>query len=146
DPWTQEAKSRLISLGKVPHLYKRRIAEQAAVLSKEFTLKREQQRLRLIKEAQVHFNLAISVLEKGDFPGALIELKEALSLNPPDEELLMQIANLYGKVRKIYGKQQKKQQAATHIEDALTQLEDDNYFSAITSLKEAISVVSSFSR
>jgi len=132
--WREVAYQHLLRLGTYPEAKKKWLEKAAARLSQEVTHKREQERLKAVEEAKLHFDIATKMFMKGDYAQALKELETAGDINPTDENLKMKIYELYKKSFQM----QKKAEAIAYTQDALTYLQSDNLISAGDKLKDAL--------
>lgn len=139
--WWEVARQHLLKLGTYPQIKKEMMERAAADLSRELVYQREQQRLKVIEEARLHFDIGANLFLKGDYSSAIKEFDTALSLNPQDNKLKGQIMDFYRKAKKL----QIKQKAIAETEAALTSIRDDDYLSAGEKLKSAMSAVFSIS-
>jgi tetratricopeptide (TPR) repeat protein len=135
--WREVALQHLLRLGTYPEAKKDWLERAAARLSQELMHKREQEGLKLIEEAKLHFDIAKRMFMKGDYARALKELEAAGDLNPPDEDLRVKIFDLYKKSFRM----QKKAEAVAFTQDALTYLHSDSLISAGDKLKDALRAV-----
>jgi Flp pilus assembly protein TadD len=135
--WWEVSRQHLLKLGTFPEVRKERLEKEAAKLSKELVYKHEQQRLKTVAEARLHFNIGATMVAKGDYAGAIKEFDTALSLNPPDEELKNKIKKLYKKTKKTLI----KEEALTYTQEALEYIKRDDFLSAGEKLKNALSSV-----
>ena len=102
--WREVALQHLLALGTYPEAKRQWLEKKAARLSQNLIYQREQERLKVIEEARLHFNIGCDLLGKGDYLQSMKEFETAFSLNPKDEELLMQIAEFYEKSFMLYKK------------------------------------------
>jgi len=140
--WHQKAKNKLLELGTYPELKRETLEEKAAILSKELVNQREQERSKKIEEAHLHFEVSLGLFNQQDYLGTIKELEKAISLELQDERLNTQIADLYVKAQRAHIKQRLRH----YMEEALINIDDNDYLSATKNIEEALSVISSFSR
>jgi len=137
DYWWEVSRQHLLKLGTYPEVRKEMLEEEAARLSREFVYKREQERLRLIEEAKLHFDIGDKAFKEGDYEVALKEFKTVLSLNPPDEKLTSKARDLYKESERLY----LRSQAIINTTAALDYIKNNDFLSAGEKLKEALTAV-----
>ncbi len=137
DYWREVSRQHLLKLGTYPEVRKEVLEEKAARLSREFVYKREQERLKLIEEAKLHFDIGNRALKEGDAEVAVAEFKTVLALNPPDEELKKQADRLYQEAERLY----LRKKAFADTKSALEFISKDDYLSAGEKLKDALDSV-----
>ena len=142
DYWWEVSRQHLLKLGTFPEVRKEILEERAALLSREFVYKREQERLKLNEEAKLHFEIGRLALKEGNADVAMGEFKTVLSLNPADKELLNQARRLYQQSERLY----LEQEAFTNTKSALEYIESNDYLSAGERLKDALDAVFRVSR
>lgn len=135
--WREVAYQHLLRLGTYPEAKKKWLEKAAARLSQEVMYKREQERLKIIEEAKLHFDIGKKMFMRGDYAQALKELGIAGDINPPDENLKVKIFDLYKKSFRM----QKKAEAVASTQDALNYLQSDSLISAGDKLKDALRAV-----
>ena len=140
--WREKARERLLKLGDYAQIKQEMIEEEAAMLSKELVHKKEQERLKNEEEARIHLEVALGLFNQGDFSNAMKELEVALSLKPGDEELKVQITDLYVLAKRSHTKQQVKH----HMEAALIYIDQDDYVAASKKIERVLGIVSGFSQ
>ena len=140
--WHEVARQHLLRLGTYPAVHREMLERSAANLSKKLVYAKEQQRLKSIEEARLHYEVGLSLFGKQNFPGALKELKIAQALRPQNKEFQMKVANLYVTIKKSYTKQRVKR----YMNEAITQIDEDDYTSAVKNIEQALSLISSFSQ
>ncbi len=134
--WREKAKERL-ELGAYPELYKEVLKDEADVLYSKIAYKREQKRIRDIKEANLHFDKGQELFKKKDYINALKELNTAISLSSSDKELQMKISDMYIAVKHAYTKQEIKD----GINNALAKVNTDDYSAAEKELKRTLNLM-----
>ncbi len=137
DYWWEVSRQHLLKLGTYPEVRREVLEEEAARLSRDFIYKREQERLRLVEEAKLHFDIGNRALIEGNAEVALGELKTVLALNPSDEELKRKARKLYQQAERLY----LEQKALTNTKSALEYIENNDYLSAGERLKDALDAV-----
>lgn len=142
DYWWEVSRQHLLKLGTYPEVRKELLEEKAARLSREFVYKREQERLMLIEEAKLHFDIGSRALKEGNAEVAVGEFKTVLALNPPDQALKEQARKLYQQSERLY----LKQEALTNTKNALEYIKNNDYLSAGERLKDALDAVFRVSR
>jgi len=142
DYWWEVARQHLLKLGTFPAVRKEILEEKAALLSREFVYKREQERLKLNEEAKLHFDIGQRALKERNPEVAMEEFKTVLSLNPPDKELLNQARKLYQQSERLY----LEQEALVNTKSALEYINNNDYLSAGERLKDALDAVFRVSR
>ncbi len=135
--WREVALQHLLVLGTYPDAKKQWLEKKAARLSQNLIYEREQERLKTIEEARLHFNIGCDLLGKGDYLQSMKEFETAFGLNPQDEELLMQIAEFYEKSFMLY----KKDKAIVSAQGAIDAMRDDDFLSSGDQLKESLDAV-----
>lgn len=133
--WHEVARQRLLRLGTYPQVRREMLEEEAARVSRELSYKRQRQRLEVIEEARLHFNVGKKAFLEGAYPQAIRNLNKALSLEPADQELRVQIRDLLREAQAL----RVRQNALVNTRDALKYMEDNDYFSAAERLQEALS-------
>ncbi|MCM8787065.1 MAG: tetratricopeptide repeat protein [Candidatus Omnitrophica bacterium] len=140
--WREVAAQHLLRLGTYPQIKKALQEKEAIRLSKELVYTREQERLKILEEAKLHFDISSNLYLKGDYPQALKEIETALSLNPPNEELKIKMLEFRKKIYIV----QTKQEAIALTEGALLDIKKEDFLSAAEKLKNALSAVFSLSK
>lgn len=135
--WWYKAIEHLAKLGTYPEARKEWLKRKSAFLYKELSQKREQERLKNEEEVRLHFNIGVDLFNQENYEGAYKEFKTALSLNPLDKTLQMEISEYYAKAKKA----KEKSKIKTHLEEAMSYVEEDDYESAAEKLKDALSVI-----
>ncbi|MDD4955042.1 MAG: tetratricopeptide repeat protein [Candidatus Omnitrophica bacterium] len=142
DYWTNMAKQHLINLGTYPEVYRAKVDKEASRLAEDLAYGREERTENNITDARLHFYMETRLYDKKDYGTALKELETALSLNPQDENLRLQILDFYKKTEDAYA----KDKMITQTQDALNYMKDDNYYTAEEKLRGALSTVYSASQ
>ncbi len=142
DYWAEKARERLLASGKFSYLKKELLREDISVLDYSVISMKEQKRIEDIQNARSHFDMAKDFFNKGEFESALRELDVALSFNPQDKQLQMDINNFYLTVEKNYT----KEKIRIYMEEAIGDIDNDDYTSAKNRIEEALSLVSGFSQ
>lgn len=140
--WTEVAKQHLLVLGEYPELRKEKLEQQALVLSKNLAYKREQERLKVLEEAKLHFYVGSNLFLKNDYQACFKELETVLSLNPDDADLIKKTNDLYKQARRAFA----KDQALAYTQEALNLIKNDDYLSAGEKLKNALSATFNISQ
>ena len=102
DYWWEVSRQHLLKLGTYPQLRRERLEKQASKLSSEIIQKNEQERLSLIKEARLHFNIGRQAFLEKDYETAIKEFETVMLLNSPDKELLDESVGLYKQSKRLY--------------------------------------------
>lgn len=137
DYWTNMAKQHLIDLGTYPEVYRAKMDRDASILAEDLTYGREEKAKDNIKDARLHYYIGTRLYDKKDYGAALREFESALSLNPQDDELRLQIMDSYKRTEDAYA----KNKIITETQDALNSIKDDNYNTAEEKLRSALSTV-----
>ena len=140
--WREEAKKRLLKLGTYPEVRREVLESEAIDLSKNVVYKREQKRLEELEEANLHFNTGQKLFKDGDYVGAMKEFEAAIHMSPSDKNLQMKISNMYVLIKNAYRKKKIKH----YINDALINIDDDDYAAAEDKIKQAVELMPRFSR
>ena len=135
--WREVACQHLLMLGIYPRIRKKMLKRKAVQFLQELVYRREQQRLKKIEEAKLHFDIGVSLFNKGEYKQAEKECATTLSLNPQDVQLKNKIESFYKKNKK----KNLKEELTGYIEEALDYVENDDFLSAGEKLKKALSVV-----
>jgi tetratricopeptide (TPR) repeat protein len=133
--WREVAAQHLLALGTYPAMKKAMLEKQAVRLSQDLVYNREQERLKTLEEAKLHFDIGSNLFLQSDYTAALKEFETVLSLNPADDELKSKTKELYMKADKL----RTKDQAINDIQEALNNLKKEDYLSAGEKLKNALS-------
>jgi tetratricopeptide (TPR) repeat protein len=142
DYWWEVSRQHLLKLGTYPQVRKQMLEEKAARLSREYLYKREQERLKLIEEARLHFDIGDKAFKERDYEVASKEFRTVLSLNPPDEELVNKAQELYKQTQRLH----LREQAYVNTKNALDYINKGDYLSAGNKLKDALTAVFSITR
>ncbi|MCD6228734.1 MAG: tetratricopeptide repeat protein [Candidatus Omnitrophica bacterium] len=137
DQWWYKGREHLVRLGIPPELKKEIFEGEISYLYQKLSYKREQERLKILEEVQLHYNLGIEAFNNQDYSRAEKELKMALSLNPPDKNLQMEISSYYQKVKE----EKVKAKIRSHIQEALACIENNKFSLGAEKLKDALSVI-----
>ncbi|OPX28169.1 MAG: hypothetical protein B1H08_06460 [Candidatus Omnitrophica bacterium 4484_171] len=140
--WREEAKKRLLKLGTYPEVRREVLESEAIDLSRNVVYKREQKRLKDLEEANLHFNTGQKLFKDGDYTGAMKELEAAIHMSSGDKNLQMKISNMYALIKNAYRKKKIKH----YINDALINIDDDDYIAAEEKIKKAVGLMPHFSR
>ncbi|MCM8819259.1 MAG: tetratricopeptide repeat protein [Candidatus Omnitrophica bacterium] len=140
--WREVAAQHLLKLGTYPEIKKALQEKEAIKLSKELAYIREQERLKILEEAKLHFDISSKLYLKGDYTQALKEIDTALSLDPPDEELKIKMLDLRKKIYII----KTKEEARVLTEGALADIKKEDFLLAAEKLKNALSALFSLSK
>lgn len=137
DAWWYKAREHLNKFDLSPELKKQIFQHDICSLSRNLTYQMEQERLKALEEAKMHFNIGMNLFSQGDYSGAEREFKTALSLNPSDKALQAEISSYYitAKKRKI------RSEIQFEINKAMGYLENDGYQLAAEKLKDALSII-----
>ncbi|MFH1504646.1 MAG: tetratricopeptide repeat protein [Candidatus Omnitrophota bacterium] len=137
DYWREAARQHLYKLGAYPQIRKEILEEEAAQLSQKLIMKREQEELKLIKEAKYHFNIGSQAFYTGDYSAAIEEFNAVILLNPPHKELQEEAKGFLKKARQF----QLRDNALTETQHALDYIKSSDYASAEKKLEKALSAV-----
>ncbi|MFO8053347.1 MAG: hypothetical protein R6U54_05280, partial [Candidatus Omnitrophota bacterium] len=135
--WQEVARQHLLKLGTYPEIKEEIREKKAADLSKKIVYKREQERLKTIEEAKLHFKLGQRAFDEKDYKTAIEELNKVITLDPSDSELKEKTRKIIKKARDFH----LKQSAFTNTKDALKYIENNDYLSAAERLKNALTAV-----
>lgn len=136
--WWQVAKQHLIDLGTWEDLMREIQEKKAMKLSQELVYKREQVRLKIIEEAQMHFKLGTDVMARGDFTAARKEFNTVLALNPSDDALKAQAAKYY----KDSLLNELTQKIGIQLDKSKSYLKEKDYLSLMSELQKSLEMVS----
>ena len=143
DYWREKAWEHLQKLGSIyPEIRQGIMEEQAARLSRELVYKREQERLEVVEEAKLHFNLGFEAFTKGAYEEAAKEMLTVVDLNPADEKLLSDAK----KYLKISQESNLRKNIQGYLENGLNYLEEKDYLSLMQELRKALAIVSEIPR
>lgn len=142
DYWWEVSRQHLLKLGTYPQVRKEIMEEKAARLSREYIYKREQERLKIVEEAQLHFDIGDKAFKERDYEIARKEFRTVISLNPPDKDLIDKAQKFYQEADRLY----LREQAYTNTKDALDYMNKGDYLSAGGKLKDALTAVFSVTR
>jgi len=140
--WREVSRQHLLKLGTYPELAKAQLEEQARLLSQRMTAQREQARLKNIDESKLHYDLGCSFLTKGDYAAAVKELEAARDLKPEDAGLAMRIEEFHANAEQAL----RRTQAKVNAEEALSDIQKENYPEAGVKLKESLDAVNGISK
>lgn len=135
--WWYKARETLIDLDVPVEIKKQLLSDEIGALSRQVSSQYEQERLRKIEESRLHFNIGSDLFSKGDYEEAAREFRSALSLNPDDKTLQMEVGYYLAKAKK----ERIRQEIKVHIESALSEVEGESYDVAADELKRALSVI-----
>ena len=135
--WREVAQQHLLALGVYPQIKQEQIEKQAINLSKELVYKHEQEKLKIIEGAKLHFDIGSQLFFRGDYAGSLKEFETALSLNPSDEALKTKINEFYKKAKTVV----MKDQALSLAQEAINCIKNDDFLSAGEKLKGSLAEV-----
>lgn len=134
---SQQHLMRLAKTGKIPEIKTEILRKKATKLSQEISYKHEQEKLKLIEEARLHFDMGDQAFFERNYKTAAKEFKTVLFLNPPDEELV-------GKAKEFYKQSEMlclKKQALVNAKSAVNCINSGGYQVAGDKLKNALSAV-----
>ena len=137
DYWRGKARQHLLKLGAFEEIRREELEKKAAQLSQEVISEREQERLRKLEEAKLHFDLGFKALTKHSYQEAEKEFGKVLKLNPPDKDLISK-AEEYHKTAK---EEALKENIEDRLENSLNYLKEGDYLSLIQELRKAINSV-----
>lgn len=138
DYWWEVSRQHLLKLGTYPKIRRERLEKQAAELSKEVVRKNEQERLSLIKEAKLHFDIGNQAFREKDYETAIKEFEAVFLLSPDDEEVLNKSVKHYRKAKRLC----LRRKVLSNAKNALDYIENDDYLSAERKLKDTLEVIS----
>lgn len=133
--WWEVSRDHLLKLGTYPKVRKEVLERAAAKMSQELVYKHEQERLKLIDEAKLHFEIGLGFMDKGDYGSALGELETARAIKISDADLSKKIEDIYQVAVKVYT----KQQALNSTKEAAALIKNDEFLSAGDKLQSALS-------
>lgn len=135
--WTEKAKQHLAQLGVLSGLRREEMEEEAALLSRDLVSQREQERSKIQKEAERHFNLGFSALNKGLYEEAAHEFQEVVNLNPKNEKLIFEAQKYY----KSAQESKIRNSIKSHLKNGLSYLEEKDYLSLVQELRKALALI-----
>ena len=135
--WREIARQHLMQLGTYPDSHKEFLELEAARMSKDIVSARAQQRSQDTVKAKSHYDLGASLFVKGDYLEAVKEFEQAKKFEIDDKVLESKIQEYYLKSKRSY----MRQQAVTYIQNALANVQKDDFLSAGEDLKNALSAV-----
>jgi len=135
--WWEVSRQHLLKLGTYPEVRKAVLEQEAARLSRELIYKHEQERLKLMEEAKLHFDLGNVAFKAKDYETAIKELSTVVSLNVPDKKMNDTSRQLIEQAERLH----LRNQAYTDTKNALDYIERDDYLSAGDKLKSALTAV-----
>ena len=138
DYWWEVSRQHLLKLGTYPKLRRERLEKQASILSREVALNNEQERLVLIKEPKLHFDIANQAFLEKDYEAALKEFEMVFLLNSPDKELIDKSVSIYKQSKRLY----LRRKALSDAQNALDYIENDDYLSAEKKLGDTLETIS----
>jgi len=138
DYWWEVSRQHLLKLGTYPKIRRERLEKKAAELSKEIIKKNTQEKLALIREARLHFNIGNQAFLEKDYTTAIKEFETIFFLNPDDEEILNKSVKLYKQAKRLY----LRGAVLAGLENALDYIESDDYQSAENKLEDTLEVIS----
>jgi len=142
DYWRTVAQQHLLKLGSYPQVRQEMLEREAAQLSRELMYKNEQERLKSLEEAQLHFDVGNRAFIEGDYELAAKEFTTVLYLNPSDEDLKLKTREMYEKAERLY----LRNEALVNAQRALDYIDEGDYPAAGKRLKDALSAVSSITQ
>lgn len=135
--WTQKAREHLIKLGTYPQVRRDELENEALLLSRDLVYKREQQRLKSLEEARLHFDLGSKALGGGRYQQAEKEFETVIGLNPSDKKLLNDAQKYYTSAKAAALRKSIK----GYMENGLNYLEGKDYLSLLQELRRAIGLI-----
>jgi Flp pilus assembly protein TadD len=135
--WWEVARQHLLKLGTYPEVRKAVLEQEAARLSRDLIYKHEQEKLKLIEEARLHFDLGSNAFRAKDYDTAVKEFRTVLSLNAPDDKINNDSHKFMTQAQRLL----LREQAYTNTKNALEYIEKDDYLSAGDKLKSALTAV-----
>jgi len=142
DYWWEVSRQHLLKLGTYPKLRRERLEKQASRLSKEVAQNNEQERLVLIKEAKLHFDIANQAFLEKDYEAATKEFEMVFLLNSSDKELIDKSVSIYKQAKRLY----LRRKALSDAKNALDYIENDDYLSAEKKLGDTLETISRISQ
>ena len=138
DYWWEVSRQHLLKLGTYPKMRRERLEKKAAELSKEIIKKNTQEKLALIREVRLHFNIGNQAFLEKDYATAIKEFETIFFLNPDDEEILNKSVKLYKQAKRLY----LRGAVLAGLKNALDYIESDDYQSAENKLEDTLEVIS----
>jgi len=138
DYWWEVARQHLLKLGTYPKLRRERLEKQASLLSKEVAQNNERERLVLVKEAKLHFDIANQAFLEKDYETAIKEFETVFLLNSPDKELIDKSVSIYKQSKRLF----LRKKALSDAKNALDYIENDDYLSAEKKLGDTLETIS----
>lgn len=135
--WREVSYQHMLALGTFPQIKQELQEKQAARLSRELVYKREQDKLKIIEEAKLHFDIGSNLFFKGDYPGALKEFETAMAMQAPDAQLKGKIVGLYVRTARAFA----KQEAQAYAQEAFDNIKRDDFAKAGDALQKAMAAV-----
>jgi len=86
--WYEIARQHLIELGTYEELMRELREKEAADLSQKLVYKREQQRLKTIEEAKLHYQIGTEAYARGAYEQAISEFETVVAIGPEDPEMI----------------------------------------------------------
>lgn len=132
--WHEIARQRLLELGGYPEIKRKKMEKAAIRLSRELVYQREQERLEVIEEAKLHFDLGRKAFQEGVYSDAISHLNTVLALEPADQDLNQRTEKMLEEAESL----QRRQRALLNTKDALDYMEGADYLSAAERLQRAL--------
>ena len=138
DYWWEVSRQHLLKLGTYPRARREWLENKAAELSREIIYKSTQEKVAVIRESRLHFDIGNQAFIEKDYKTAVKEFEAIFFLNPEDEELLNKSVKLYKQAKKLY----LKGAALAGLKNALDYIESNDYQSAEKRLEDTLEVIS----
>ena len=138
DYWWEVSRQHLLKLGTYPKMRRERLEKKAAELSREIIKKNTEEKIAIIKEARLRFNIGNQAFLEKDYEIAIKEFEAIFFLNPDDEELLNKSVKLYKEAKRLY----LRGAALADARNASGYIENNDYQSAEKKLKDTLEVIS----
>ena len=136
--WWETSRQHLLRLGTYPRVRKERLEKKAAELSREIIKKSAQEKLTIIREARLRFDIGNQAFLEKDYETAVKEFEAIFFLNPDDEEILDKSVKLYKQSKRLY----LRGAVLSGLKNALDYIESDDYQSAEKRLEDTLEVIS----
>ncbi len=138
DIWTEKAKTYFMRLSNYPGIGQEVKKMEAEVVSQELAQRKKREEEKINQKAKTRFDKGIKAYEKKLYKEAKDEFEAGYYMEPSDEKLKKDLLEYYRMTARIVS----KEQAASHIENALNYLETEDYLALTQELKRAIAIVS----
>ncbi|MBN2119777.1 MAG: tetratricopeptide repeat protein [Candidatus Omnitrophica bacterium] len=135
--WRQKAREHLIKLGTYPQARQEELAEEAEVFSRNMAVLKEEERLRVLQEAKMHFEAGLQAFSSGLYKEAIKEFEAVVLLQPSDETLIAEATKYQNTAREGAAREEIK----AHLNNSLSYLDRKDYLSLMQELRKALTLV-----